>query len=84
MKEQWNALISLNLTREANADQKKVLIMEELQEQSTAVKVVKFDGAAKNVSTAQKLGCKYKRDIYYMYFKYRDREMYVQLDAHTC
>ena len=39
--------------------------MEELQEQNTAVKVVKFDGAATNVSTAQKLGCNYDRDVYY-------------------
>ena len=38
----------------------KVLTMaaiEELQEQNIEVKVVKFDGAATNVSTAQKLGC---------------------------
>ena len=55
MKEQWEVLISFHITRGANADQKKVLIME---------------------------GCNYKRDIYY--FKYRDREMYLQLDAHTC
>ena len=34
------------------------------------VKVVKFDGAATNVSTAQKLGCNYERDTYY--FEYRD------------
>ena len=56
--------------------------MEELQEQNIEVKVVKFDGAATNVSTAQKLGCNYERDIYY--FRYRDREMCVQLDARTC
>ena len=61
---------------------KKLLIMEELQEQNTAVKVVKFDGAATNVSTAQKLGCNYNRGVYY--FKYIDREINAQLDAHTC
>ena len=44
--------------------------MEELQEQNIEVKVVKFDGAATNVSTAQKLGCNYERDTYY--FEYRD------------
>ena len=44
--------------------------MEELQEQNIEVKVVKFDEAATNVSTAQKLGCNYERDIYY--FEYRD------------
>ena len=61
---------------------KKLLIMEELLEQNTAAKLVKFDGAATNVSTAQKLGCNYNRGGYY--FKYIDREMYAQLDARTC
>ena len=51
--------------------------MEELREQNIEVKVVKLDGAATNVSTAQKLGCNYERDIYY--FEYR--EIYVTLDA---
>ena len=53
--------------------------MEELQEQNIEVKVMKIDGAATYVSTAQKLGCNYERDIYY--FKYRDREIYATLDG---
>ena len=48
-----------------------------MQKQNIEVKVVKFVGAATNVSTAQKLGCNYARDIYY--FEYR--ELYVTLDA---
>ena len=82
MREHWKVPISFHLTRGANADQQKVLIMaaiEELQEQNVEVKVVTFDGAATNVSTAQKLGCSYEKDIYY--FQYRDREIYVKLDA---
>ena len=60
MREHWKVLLSFHLTRGANADLQKVLIMaamDELQEQNIEVKVVKFDGAATNVSTAQKLGC---------------------------
>ena len=75
MREHWKVPISFHLTRGANADQQKVLIMaaiEELQEQNVEVKVV-------NVSTAQQLGCSYEKDMYY--FQYRDREIYVTLDA---
>ena len=82
MKEKWKMPVSFHLTRGVTADQQKTLIMaaiDALQEQNIHVRVVTFDGAVTNMSTAKKLGCNYEHDVYY--FQYENRQIYVTLDA---
>ena len=59
MKESWKMPVSFHLTRGVTAEQQKTLIMaaiDALREQNIHVRVVTFDGAATNMSTAKNQG----------------------------